>query len=77
MGGEFLLLLLLIGSAVGAIGAVVVTRRVRASQWQRVILASGVFVLGLVAPCVIFFAVGTYIKSSSPQPTSFQLKGAS
>ena len=68
MGGEFLILLLLIGAGIGLVAAFLAVRRYR-GEGSRTALAAGVsFLIGLLTPIALFFGVGTLLRMSNPPP---------
>lgn len=68
MGGEFVVLLLLVGAVAGGIACAVFAWRSRLRPALRAALAVGIFALGFAAPLAIFAMLGLYLHSTSPQP---------
>ena len=69
MGAEIVLFFLLpVGALLGALAAWVVMRRSSQSVRRQRVLAFAAFVVGILAPLLVFVAAGTLVKFASPQP---------
>jgi cytochrome c biogenesis protein CcdA len=68
VGGEFLLVLLLIGTGLGVAAAIIAARRTHARDWRKSAIVVISFFAGLATPIVLFVAFGTTVRIASSQP---------
>ena len=65
MGGEFLLVLVVVGVVIGAVCAALALRRARSTGRSPWITAALAFVLGFVLPSLLFFGVGFVVRATA------------